>query len=106
MIVKEKQVEAALAFKDGDHVAEIYYRAEMARIAYEEARAEAFIGFNDGSVEDRKMRALLVPNVKALARDLALAEAEQRRLKTKLEKADAIIELYRTESANARNGVL
>ena len=106
MIVKEKQVEAALAFKDGDLVAEVFYRAEMARIAYEEARAEAFIGFNEGSVEDRKMRALLVPNVKTLARDLALAEAEQRRLKTKLEKADAIIELYRTESANARNGVL
>lgn len=106
MIVKEKQVEAALAFKDPDHVAEIYYRAEMARIAYEEARAEAFLSFNDGSIEERKMRSLLLPAVRTLARDLALAETEQIKLKTKLSKADAIIELYRTESANARNGVL
>jgi hypothetical protein len=106
MIVKPSQVEAALAFKDGDHVAQIFWEAEMARLNYEEARAEAEEGFNAGSVPSRKNRALLLPKVKELARAKVLAETEERRLKAKLAKADAIIELYRTESANAREGVL
>ena len=106
MIVKPSQVEAAIAFMDGDHAAEIHYRASMARIEREEAEAEAFAGFNDGSVEERKRRARLAPRVMELARAEALAEAEVRRLRTKMEKAAAIIELFRTESANAREGVL
>ena len=106
MIVKPSQVEAALVFKDGDHVAEIFWKAEMARLEYEEARAEAEESFNDGSIPSRENRALLVPRVKELARAQILADTEWRRLKTKMDKADAVIELYRTECANAREGVL
>ncbi len=103
-VVKEKQVEAALAFMDGDHAAEIFYRARMAEIEYEEAEDEAYLGFNDGAVEERKRRARQVPRVRELARNYALAEAEQVRLKHKWEKADAIVRLYQTESANTRKG--
>ncbi len=105
-VVKEKQVEAALAFMDGDHAAEVYYRARMAEIEYEEAEDEAYLGVNDGAVEERKRRARQVPRVKALARDHILAETEHVRLKHKWEKADAIIRLYQTESANSRKGNL
>ena len=105
-VVKEKQVEAALAFMDGDHAAEIFFRARMAEIEYEEAEDDAYLSFNDGAVEERKRRARQAPRVRELARALALAESEQIRLKHKWEKADAIVRLYQTESANARKGNL
>ncbi len=106
MIVKPSQVEAALEFKDGDHLAEIFFRSEMARIEYEEALAQAKESFGGATVSSRENQALLVPRVKELARAWALARTEWHRLKTKMEKADTIIELYRTESANSRKGVL
>ena len=103
-VVKEKQVEAALAFMDGDHAAEIFFRARMAKEAYDEAEDEAYLSFNDGAVEERKRRARQVPRVRELAREYILAETEQIRLKHKWEKADAIVRLYQTESANSRKG--
>ncbi len=103
-IIKERQVQAAVDFMDGDHAAEVFYRARMAEIEYEDAEDEAYLGFNEGSVEERKRRARQVPRVKELARGSILAETEQVRLKHKWEKADAVIRLYQTEGANARKG--
>ena len=106
MIVKPSQVEAALEFKDGDHVAEIYYRSEMGRIEYEEALADAYENLVTGTVASRENQARLKPRVVEKVRAWALARTEWIRLKTKMEKADTVIELYRTESANNRKGVL
>ncbi len=97
-------MQAAIDFMDGDHAAEIFYRARMAEIEYADAEDEAYLSLEEGSVETKKRRARQVPRVRQLARDFALAEAEQVRLKHKWEKADAVIRLYRDESFKSRMG--
>ena len=103
-VVKEKQVEAALAFMDGDHAAEIFYRARLAEAAHRREEDECYLTLNSGGVEERKRRARTHPRVRELEGDSILAQTEELRLAHKWKKADAIVRLYQTESANSRKG--
>lgn len=104
MIVKDSQVEAALNFKgDSDRAAQVQYDFSMREIEAEEAEARAYLKVNEEcTVKEREMRAVVDIECMQARREAALAKAELVRFKTKLSKADAIIETWRTESANAR----
>ena len=104
MIVTEEQVEAALEFKgDSDRAAEVTNKHEMAEVEADEARARAYLAVNESvSVEEKKMRAIIDVGVMRARRDVVHAKTELVRFKTLLSKADAVIETWRTESANAR----
>ena len=104
MIVTEEQVEAALEFKgDSDRAAKVTYDSAMAAIEAEEALDRAYLGINDDlTVREKEARARMDIGYMKARRDAETAKAELVRFKTLLSKADAIIETWRTESANAR----
>jgi hypothetical protein len=104
MIVTEKEVEAALEFKgDSDRAAELSYKLGMAKVSLQEALDRAYLAINDdATVREKEARSRLDVSVMKAGRDLEEASAEWVRFKTMLSKADAIIETWRTESANAR----
>ena len=102
MIVTEDQMHAAVAvINDADGTAEVHFQATMAENYAKETFAKIFLSYT-GAVEERKARATCNPETmeaKALEAE-ALRSLERR--KADLRSAELIVEIWRTENANAR----
>lgn len=107
MIVKDSQVEAAVAvIADVERGVETRYEARKAEYQLDRARHRAYIDLNGGTVAEREARVGLTIAVMELEDALNIALAEVDRWKADLHKAETVVELYRTESANLRRGNL
>ncbi len=107
MIVKDSQVEAAVAvIADVERGVETRYEARKAEYQLDRAKHRAYIALNGGTVAEREARVGLAIEVMDLEDALNIALAEVDRWKADLHKAETIVELYRTESANLRRGNL
>ncbi len=107
MIVKDSQVEAAVAvIADVERGVETRYEARKAEYQLDRAKHRAYIALNGGTVAEREARVGLTIEVVDLEDALNIALAEVDRWKADLHKAETIVELYRTESANLRRGNL
>ncbi len=107
MIVKDSQVEAAVAvIADVERGVETRYEARKAEYQLDRAKHRAYIALNGGTIAEREARVGLTIEVMDLEDALNIALAEVDRWKADLHKAETIVELYRTESANLRRGNL
>ncbi len=107
MIVKDSQVEAAVAvIADAERGVEVRYEARKAEFQLDRARHRAYLAQNSGTISEREARVGLTIEVMDFEDALNIAVAEVDRWKADLHKAETIVELYRTESANLRRGNL
>ncbi len=107
MIVKDSQVEAAVAvIADAERGVEVRYDARRAEYQLERAKHRAYISLNGGTVAEREARVGLTIEVMELEDALNIALAEVDRWRADLHKAETVVDLYRTESANLRRGNL
>ncbi len=106
-VIKDAQVEAAVAIiADVERGIETRYEARKAEYQLDRARHRAYLAQNSGTVAEREAKVGLVMEVMDLEDALNIALAEVDRWKADLHKAETIVELYRTESANLRRGNL
>ncbi len=107
MIVKDSQVEAAVAvIADVERGVETRYEARKAEYQLDRARHRAYLAQNNGTIAEREARVGLTIEVMDLEDAMNIALSEVDRWKADLHKAETIVELYRTESANLRRGNL
>ena len=107
MIVTDTQVEAALDIQaDVERGVVVKYNARMAEYRLDRKRAEIHRSLNTGTVADKEAAVCLHYGVIELQDALAVAEAEVDRWRGDRHKADTLIDLYRTESANARGSLI
>ena len=105
MNISEERLEQALKFIAESDQQIGHWRAEVLRSEFvmKSAMALAFKA-QEGSIEDRKQSALLLPEVKEAAERHFKAVLEYEKLKAQRERQYIVIELYRTMSANLRRG--
>lgn len=102
MIVTDQNVEAALAFlADADAAGEAIYKMTKAENRSKQTFARLYLSYS-GPVEERKARALCNPEAMEMADQEAEASRDLERYKARRKEAEMLIELYRTEAANAR----
>ena len=103
MAVSEKNVSDALTYLAADPhpVAEARFRLTMAENLTKEAYAHAFISA-EGPVRERECIAETSEHVIKRKRDEADCVLEFERHRSRVKAADMLLEVWRTENANAR----
>ncbi len=107
MIVQDSQVEAAVALiADVERGVETRYEARKAEYQLDRARHRAYLAQNNGTIAEREAKVGLTIEVMDLEDALNIALAEVDRWKADFHKAETVVRLYQTESANLRRGNL
>lgn len=103
MIVTEDQVSAALNYLgDAALAGEIRYRTTMAENKVKETWARLFLSWNSGPVAEREAKATAHPEYQEAQAVLAANLRDLERHKSKSRSAEMLLEVWRTENANAR----
>ncbi len=105
MIVTEQQVEQALRYlaETDEEYGRAYGRVEGAHNQHKAIKAVAFLEAT-GTVAEREAKSLTADTVKAAANAYENAVAERETIRAKRKRAELIVEVYRTVSANQRRG--
>lgn len=103
MSVSEKNVSDALTYLAADPhpVAEAKFRLTMAENLAKETYAHAFLSA-EGTVKERECTAEISAGVIKRKRDEADCVLEFERHRSRVKAADMLLEVWRTENANAR----
>lgn len=103
MIVDEEHVAAALAYLgDAETAARVVYESCMAEADLDVVEARLFLSFSEGSVAEKQARVRANPEWFENKMREAEAQRDLARHKAESKRADAVIEVWRTENANAR----
>ena len=102
-MITPEQVEVALAkLNDEDDAAATFINDMRAENECDEVFARAYLSYNDGAVETRKMRARVDPAFLAARKRYEQAHAALKKYEARIKGASKIIDIYQTQSANAR----
>lgn len=103
MIVSDDNVTAALAYLGDDEMAaRAQFNATTRENAAKATFARLFLSYNAGPVAEREARATCNPEYMEAKSLEAEALKELARHKAKAKSCDMIVEIWRTENANAR----
>lgn len=103
MIVNDEMVSSALAYlNDYEIAAQTRYNATKTKNAAEEIFARLFLSYNTGPVAEREARATCNPEYMEAKDRETEAERDLERHKSSIRNAEMVIEIWRTENANAR----
>lgn len=103
MIVSDDQVMTALSYlNDGEIAAQSRFNAMKAETAAKVTWARLFLSYNSGTVAEREARATCNPEYMEAKDREAEALRDLEKHKAEVRGAENIIEIWRTENANAR----